>query len=185
VVADAARAAGVPVRLGGDPYTPSDHLRFYRAGTPVLFFHTGRHPDYHRPSDTADKIDADGMARVAAVAIEVIGRLARETPAQYVKLDPPERPRRGPSGTAFFGIVADPRGGGDGLRLADVMPGSAAERAGVREGDVIVRFAGEPVSGFEDIRRLIEAKKPGDTVDVVFLRDGEDRTASTALDARP
>lgn len=183
IVADAARAAGVPVRLAGDPFVPSDQLRFYHAGTPVIFFHTGRHSDYHRPTDTADRIDADGMARVAAVAGGAIERLARGPAAQYVKLSPAKAPAR--SGTAFFGIVADPRSPDDGLRLAEVLPGSAAERAGVREGDVIVRFAGEPVSRFEEIRRLIEGKKPGDTVDVVFLRDGEDRTASTALDARP
>jgi Zn-dependent M28 family amino/carboxypeptidase len=186
VVTDAARAAGVRVKVGGDPYSPSDHLRFYRAGTPVLFFHTGRHADYHRPTDTADRIDAAGMARVAAVAAHAIDRLARGPAAQYVKLDPPSRASRtARSGSAFFGIVADPRGGADGLRLADVLPGSAAERAGVREGDVIVRFAGEPVTGFEDVRRLIEKKKPGDTVDVVFLREGKDRTASAALDVRP
>ena len=186
IVDDAARAAGVRVKLGGDPFSPSDHLRFYRAGTPVAFFHTGRHSDYHRPTDTADRIDANGMARVAAVAADVVERLARGPAVPYVKLSPPERPARtARGGAAFFGIVADPRSPGDGLRLADVMPGSAAERAGVREGDVIVRFAGEAVSGFEDIRRLIAAKKPGDTVDVVFLRNGEDRTASTALDARP
>ena len=186
IVTDAARGAGVSVKLGGDPFSPSDHLRFYRAGTPILFFHTGRHSDYHRPSDTADKIDADGMVRVASVAADVIARLAHGPATQYVKLTPPERSSRtARSGAAFFGIVADPRNSGDGLRLAEVMPGSAAERAGVREGDVIVRFAGQPVSGFEDIRRLIETKRPGDTVDVVFLRNGEDWTASTALDTRP
>jgi hypothetical protein len=186
VVVDAASHTGVSVTLGGTPFSPSDHLRFYRAGTPVLFFHTGRHSDYHRPSDTADRIDADGMARVATVAGDVIARLALAPAAQYVRLTPPSRPSRtARPGAAFFGIVADPRGSGDGLRLADVMPGSAADRAGVREGDVIVRFAGEPVTGFEDIRRLIDRKRPGETVDVVFLRNGEDRTASTALDARP
>src|SRR2546428_653565 len=58
---DAARAAGVNADLRGTPFSPSDHTRFYTAGTPVLFFHTGGHEDYHRPSDTADKLNVDGF----------------------------------------------------------------------------------------------------------------------------
>jgi peptidase M28-like protein/PDZ domain-containing protein/PA domain-containing protein len=191
VVADAAHATGVRVRERGEPFSPSDHLQFYRAGMPILFFHTGSHADYHKPTDTADRIDADGMARVAAVATDVLARLASGPVASYVKLTPPARergraPRSTPSGSgAFLGIIADPHGSADGVRLSDVVPGSAADRAGVRGGDVIVRIGGEPVNGFDELRKLIETKKPGDTVDVVYLRDGEDRRTSTALDARP
>ncbi|MBI2206038.1 MAG: M28 family peptidase [Candidatus Rokubacteria bacterium] len=187
LVNDAARAAGVAVKTRGAPFAPSDHLRFYRAGTPVLFFHTGRHDDYHKPTDTADRIDAAGLARVAAVAAGVVERLAAGGPVTYVKLQAPRaerRERRDRAGGAFLGVVGDATGG-DGARLSEVMPGSAAERAGMRDGDVIVRIAGEPVQGFEDLRRVIGGKKPGDTVELVYLRNGEDRTASTALDARP
>jgi hypothetical protein len=184
IVGDVARAAGVDVRLRGEPFSPSDHVGFYRAGVPVLLFHTGPHDDYHKPTDTADRIDAAGMARVAAVAAGVIERLATEPPATYVKVQPPQRERRDRAGGAFLGIVAD-GAGGDGVRLAEIMPGSAAERAGVRGGDVIFRLAGEPVQRFEDLRRVIAGKKPGDTVELVYLRNGEDRTASAALGARP
>lgn len=186
LVTDAARDAGVPVKTRGGPFAPSDHLRFYRAGTPVLFFHTGRHDDYHQPTDTADRIDAPGMSRVAAVAARVVERLAAETQVLYVKLAAPraERRERGDrAGGAFLGVVGD--ASGEGARLAEVLPGSAAARAGMRDGDVIVRIAGEPVQGFEDLRRVIGRKKPGDTVELVYLRNGADRTASTALDARP
>lgn len=184
LVNDAARAAGVNVKTRGEPFAPSDHLRFYRAGTPVLFFHTGRHDDYHKPTDTADRIDAAGMARVAAVAAGVVERLAAGGPVSYVKLRAPRADRRDRASGAFLGVVGDATGG-DGARLSEVMPGSAAERAGMRDGDVIVRVAGEPVQGFEDLRRVIGGKKPGDTIELVYLRNGEDRTASAALDARP
>jgi S1-C subfamily serine protease len=164
-------------------------MSFYRAGTPVLFFHTGTHADYHKPTDTADRIDADGLARVAAMATVVVERLAAGPAPSYVKLTPPARRERASrtarTGGAFLGVAAGGHGAGDGVHLREVVPGSAAERAGVRRGDVLVRVGGELVNGFEDVRRLLESKKPGDTVELVYLRDGEDRTASTALDARP
>ncbi|MGH7393468.1 MAG: M28 family peptidase, partial [Candidatus Rokuibacteriota bacterium] len=76
LVADAARAEGLALDARGAPHAPSDHMRFYETGTPVLFFYTGAHADYHRPTDTADRINAVGMARIAAMASRVVARLA-------------------------------------------------------------------------------------------------------------
>jgi hypothetical protein len=183
IVAEAARAEGVRADVRGGPHSPSDHVRFYRAGTPVLSVHTGRHEDYHRPTDTADRINPDGMARVAAVVRRVIEALAAGPRPGYVTVPPPRGDQR--AGSVFFGIVAGPHLPGDGLRLADVVPQSAAERAGLAEGDVIVRFAGRPVDGFEDLRGALADRKPGETVEVVYLRDGEDRTVTATLGAHP
>jgi hypothetical protein len=185
-VREAAAAASVGVELKPSPFSASDHTRFYGAGTPVLFFHTGSHDDYHQPTDTADKIDGAGMARVAAVAIRVVQTLAPRTRPVYAKLSPPARERRGPpSGSVFFGISADGRTGFDGLRLAGVVPGSAAARAGLRDGDVLVRFADVAVNSFEDLRAALRSRRPGDTVNVVYLRNGSDHATSAILDARP
>src|SRR4029450_10765279 len=76
VVTDAAAAQSTSVTLRDAPFGPSDHSRFYDAGAPVLFFHTGSHADYHRPGDTADKLDATGMARVALLGAHIAERLA-------------------------------------------------------------------------------------------------------------
>jgi hypothetical protein len=189
MVNEAAAATGLRITARSDPHSPSDHISFYRAGIPALFFHTETHADYHKPTDTANRIDTDGLARVAAMAAAVVERLAAGPAPSYVKLTPPARrqrasPSASPNG-AFLGISADAQGPGDGVHLREVIPGSAAERAGVRRGDVLVRVGGELVNGFEDVRRLLDSKKPGETVELVYLRDGEDRTASTALDARP
>src|SRR5207248_9185347 len=62
VVGEAARAVGVKAGLRDSPYGASDHEQFYGAGAPVLFFHTGAHPDYHKPTDTAHNLDGAGMA---------------------------------------------------------------------------------------------------------------------------
>src|SRR5262249_12533299 len=171
---------------------PSDLSKFYDAGVPILFFHTGSHDDYHRPTDTADKIDADGMARVAAIAARVIDRLATDSRPVYAKLTPPARRRGGDSGGgAFLGIASAPRSGADGLRLSSVLPGTGAARAGLREGDVLERLAGAHVAGagaaaarLEDLRAVIRARQPGDTVSVLYLRDGEPYMTSATLGTR-
>ena len=184
VLADAARAAGVSIDVRGSPYAPSDHTRFYAAGTPVLFFFTGIHPDYHAPGDTADKINAAGMARAAAVAAGVVERLEWGTRPLYARLPPPasSRTARSSGVPVFFGIGADHRSTWDALRLAQVVSGSAAERAGLRDGDVIVRFDDAPVSSLEDLRTVLRTKRAGDTVEVVYLRDGRETTTSATLE---
>jgi hypothetical protein len=184
LVSDA--AAGVPgvvADIRGTPYSASDHSRFYSAGTPVLFFHTGEHPDYHRPSDTAEKIKADGMARVAAVGARVVELLDGGGRPVFARVSPPPRRGRGGSpGGPLLGVGGDGRTPGDGVRLAHVIPGSAAERAGLRDGDVLVRVGGEPVNTFEELRNAIRARQPGDVVRLVYLRDGRDHVTSATLE---
>jgi hypothetical protein len=180
--ADAARAVGVHPELRGGPFSPSDHSRFYAAGTPVLFFHTGSHPDYHRPSDTADKLNLDGMARVAALGASVVTALDDGARPVYAKLSPPVRKRGGGTETGAFLGVGGGAQGGDGARLAHVVPGSAAERAGLRDGDVLVTIDDVAVDGFEALRRAIRARRPGDTVRLVYLRDGRDHETSATLE---
>jgi aminopeptidase YwaD len=183
LVGDVARNAGVAVDVHGSPHGASDHSRFYDAGVPVLFFTTGVHADYHKPTDTADRIDAAGMARVAVVATRVIERLASEPRPVYVKLAPPRR-QSSVGGGAFFGVVAVPRGGPDGLRLTTVLSGTAAANAGLRDGDVIVRFADTVVDDIEQLKTLIATRRPGDVVSVLYMRGGEAHTTSATLGSR-
>ena len=184
IVGDAAQKEGITLEIEGSPHGPSDHSRFYEAGLPVLFFYTSGHGDYHRPTDTADRIDAAGMARVAAVGMRVIERLASDSRPVYAKVPRPVRRQNGAPGGALLGILALPRPGADGLRLSSVMPGTAAEQAGLREGDVIVRFAGIAVDGLEDLRNLVRDRRPGDTVSVLYLRNGEAHATSATLGPR-
>jgi aminopeptidase YwaD len=189
---EAAQKEGVTAELLGNPHGPSDHSRFYDAGVPVLFFYTGGHGDYHRPTDTADKINAAGMARLAALAVRIVEQLASDgAPPVYAQVPRPAgrrttsgaTPGAAPGG-AFLGVAAPPRSGSDGLRLASVVPGTAAEQAGLREGDVIVRIAGTLIDGLEDVRTLLRERRPGDTVGVLYLRDGEAHATMATLGAR-
>ncbi len=180
LVTNAARELPLSIQLRGDPWSASDHSSFYRAGRPVLFFFTGLHADYHRPSDTWEKINAEGLASVTALAARVVSAVAagRTTP-QYVKVDPP-RPRR-----VLFGIVPDfEEPEPPGVRVAGVQPGSPAERCGVQPGDLIVRFAGVDVKTLEDLHAVLRGRRAGDRVHVVLQRDGQTRSVETTLAER-
>ena len=185
----AAARGGVTLDVRGGSFGGSDHSRFYEAGVPVLFFTDGGHSDYHRATDTADRIDPAGMARIAAVALHTIERLAGDARPSYVRVAPPApspSSRGGGSGDTFLGVTVDARVvAGDGLKLSGTLPGSAAARAGLRSGDVLIRFAGVVVESFEALRREVQAKKPGEVVEILYLRDDETREAPATLGARP
>ncbi len=189
-IEEAARALPAPrlaLDVQNNPHGPSDHASFYAAGVPVLFFHTGSHADYHEPSDTAEKIDADGLARISALALGVAEHLAGAPRPAYVQLSPPAprgRPAAPAAGRAFLGVTASGRGG-DGVRVGSVLPGTAADRAGLRGGDVLVRVSDAAVESFADLRRAIGERRPGDLVRLVYLRDGRDHTAQATLGVQP
>ena len=181
MVSAAAATEALAVTLRGSPYGPSDHARFYRAGVPVLFFHTGTHEDYHRPTDTPDKLEITGMARIAAVGAQIIERLGATARPVFAAVPPPTRGDRGTR--AFLGVQGD--GEADGARLTSVVAGGAAERAGLREGDVLIRLAGASLMSFDDLRAALRDKRVGERVDVVFVRDGEQRSVTATLGAAP
>ena len=117
----------------------------------------------------------------------VVDGLASEARPVYAQVTRPARRQNqgsGASGGALLGVVAVPRPGNDGLKLSSVMSGTGAERAGLREGDVIVRFAGTAVDGLEELRTLIRERKAGDTVPVLYLRNGEAHSTSATLGPR-
>jgi membrane-associated protease RseP (regulator of RpoE activity) len=189
LVEAAGRDAGLDLELRGGGAGPSDHARFHAADVPVLFFHSGGHADYHEPSDTAEKIDAAGMEKIARLGALVATRIG-EGPRPVFAKGPTPAPRASRrawqgAGGAFLGIAADVRAGGDGVRLGSIVPGSAAERAGLRAGDVLVRLADTALHGFPDLREQLGRRRPGETIQVVYLREGLDHATSVTLGAPP
>ncbi len=183
---DAARGLGLTLELRGDPFSPSDHTAFYTAGTPVLFLFTGAHGDYHRPSDTWEKLNPQGIETVSVFAARVVSAVAAESVAPaHVKLEAaPSGQRRGGYGP-FFGIVPDfGEAGQPGAKISGVRPGSPADKAGVRAGDVIVGFAGVTVKTLDDLTFALRAKRPGDRVEVVVVRDGREHRTEAVLEER-
>jgi aminopeptidase YwaD len=182
-----AQAGGLALRLRGDPFGPSDHASFYAAGRPVLFLFTGAHADYHRPGDTADRIDAAGLTEVTAFAARVVDAVAAAaTPPVYVKVvAPPGSTGRAAGYGPFFGVVPEfGEAERPGVRVGGVRAGSPAERAGVRQGDVIVAFGGLTVRTLEDFTFALRARRPGDRVEVSVVREGAERRVEAVLEER-
>ena len=172
-------AARVQCGIAGDGgYGPSDQMSFFVAGAPVLHFFTGSHTDYHKPSDVPSKINAAGTAQIADLVARLGATLAvRERPLTYVG-DAAGAPPRGDlrSFNASLGTIPDyagPGPGKTGVLLSGVRPGGAAEKAGMRRGDIVVRLGPHDVRSVEDLMYVLNESKPGETVKAVVLRDGK------------
>jgi hypothetical protein len=175
---DAPEIARVPDGIG-----PSDHASFYVARIPVLFFFTGAHDDYHRPSDDIESIDAAGEARVLDLAAAAIAAVADAgQPAGFSKA--PVTERRAAAFRVALGIVPDYGFGGAGVRLAAVRPGGPAERAGLLADDVLTELAGRAVAdvyAYTEVLGELEADAP---VEAVVTRGNETIRLSVVPESR-
>jgi peptidase M28-like protein/PDZ domain-containing protein/PA domain-containing protein len=188
LVTDAARGLPLSPELRGDPYSPSDHTSFYAVDRPVLFLFTGAHADYHRPGDTWEKIDAEGLRTVTELAARVIATAAvLPTAPEHVKLTAPASGGRAAGGGygPYFGAIPDfGESGQGGVKLTGVRAGSPAEKAGIRAGDVLVEFGGVKVKTLDDMAFALRRKRAGEDVDVVIVRDGRVERLRATLEER-
>jgi S1-C subfamily serine protease len=155
----------------------------------VLFFFSGLHGDYHKPSDTWDKISGAASAEVVDLVADVAtGLLNAPARPQFVKVQPPAR-GGSPGGSGggygpYFGSIPDFAPVEKGVKFSDVRAGSPADKAGLKGGDILVGFAGKPVNNLYDFTFALRNSKVGDVVNVKFLRDGQEMTADVKLEAR-
>ena len=189
------KSQGLKVRrvagTGGE-FSASDHYSFYTKNVPVLFAFTGNHPQYHKPGDDIELINANGMARIADVGELVLLDLARrpDRPA-FAKLvnQKPAGPSPGATRTGSGAYLGTRPAYGEsdtpGVKLDGVSEGSPAEKAGLKGGDIIIKFAGKDVKNIEDYMEAIGTKKPGDMAEVVVKRDGKEQTIGVTLGIRP
>lgn len=191
IVERRAKEADLPFLPDPSAQGPSDHASFYGGGVPSLFFFTGVHDDYHQPGDDTDKINAEGAVRVVklvyAIAMDVINGTAAPQYAQVTERANIFRGAdRGPGGGVTMGVMPDMEDESDapGWRIAAVMPGGGAAKAGMKGGDRIVRVDGLTVSDLSEYRKATRGKKPGDTIDVTVLRGKEELTLSVELGGR-
>jgi hypothetical protein len=161
--------------LQTDPHLPTDSSAFNQAGVPTLSFFTGSHEDYHRPSDTATKIDVAGVDRIAAFAAGIVSELAAERePPAFVRVAPTNQGRGAREGLRVFtGTIPDYATQVDGLLLGGVVAGGPAEQAGLQKGDVIVELAGQRIANIYDYTYALDVMKPDVAVPVVYVRNGQ------------
>lgn len=185
LVREAAAGLDLSIQEKSDGMGPSDHQSFYSKDVPVLFLFTGLHEDYHKPSDDPSRVNAEGARTVARFAQRLAHALAMaETRPPFSKTREVAAAPAGDMGAhrkASLGTVPDYAESEEGVLLADVRPGSPAEKAGLRRGDVIVRFEGKVVKNVYDYTYALSARKPGDVVEIVVLREGKEVAVSATL----
>jgi aminopeptidase YwaD len=191
-------AAKSPLKIDyseGPESSGSDHTSFISGQVPSLFFFSGLHSDYHKPSDTWDKIDAADAAQLLAMVSEVADALRDEQGRpQFVKAAPNPHgdssvgPVTGSAGGGYgpwFGSIPDFGEGTKGVKFADISAGSPAAKAGFKAGDVMVEFDGKKIDNLYDFTYALRARQPGDKVQVKVLRDGKTIEETVLLMKRP
>ena len=168
-------AAGFDLAVQEDPYQPTDVATFNGAGIPSLSFFTGTHADYHKPSDTPDKIDYQDLDRVVDFAAAIVKRI-EDTPQapSFAKVDQQLQQGAGRAGVRVFtGTIPDYSSDVKGLLLGGVVGGGPAEQAGLRKGDVIVEIAGQTIANIYDYTYALDILKIGEPAKVIYIRDGK------------
>jgi Zn-dependent M28 family amino/carboxypeptidase len=178
-------AAGFNLNLQPDPYQPTDVATFNQASVPSLNFTTGAHLDYHKPSDTADKINYEDLDRIAQFATTIAARLMESDQApQFVKVEQSSQTVNRTGVRVFTGTVPDYAADAKGLLLGGVIGGGPAEQAGLQKGDVIVEIAGQTIANIYDYTYALELLKIGEPVKVVYMRGTERRETTLTPAAR-
>jgi Peptidase family M28/PDZ domain/PA domain len=167
-------------------YSASDHTSFVTKRIPVLFFFSGLHSDYHKPSDTWDKINSQGAARLVDVVGDTGLQLASAPDRPTFIAVVEDKPLAGASGGygPYFGSIPDFGQVENGVKFSDVKPASPAAKAGLKAGDILVQFGDKPIKNLYDFTDALRRSKVGDVVDVTVMRDGKTVQASVKLEQR-
>jgi aminopeptidase YwaD len=171
-------------------YSASDHTSFVTKKIPVLFFFSGLHSDYHKPSDTWDKINAPSAAQlldfIDDIALKIDSAPERTAFVTVVEDQAAEHSSSGGGGGygPYFGSIPDFGQEVNGVKFSDVRPGSPAAKAGFKPDDVLVQFGDMPIKNLFDFTDALRRSKVGDVVEVKVLRDGKPITASVKLEQR-
>jgi membrane-associated protease RseP (regulator of RpoE activity) len=169
-------------------YGSSDHTSFTTKGVPVLFFFSGLHADYHKPSDTADKINSTDAAKLLDYIADLVGHLENDPRPQFQRVAEPAAPTGSSGGGSgygpAFGSIPDFNEPPKGVRFADVRDGTPAAKAGLKPGDILIQFDGKDIANLYDFTYALRAHKPGDLVLVKVLRGDKTIEAKVLLTER-
>ena len=167
---DESRPRPLTLTLNEDGYGPSDHSSFYAKQVPVLFFWTGTHEDYHKPSDTADKINYADEARILSFVAEIINSVDESGRRPTYTVARSEQAGRSMSFRVYLGTIPNYSDSTTGLVLDGVREGSPAAKAGLKAGDRIIRMAGHDVHNVHDYTYALGEMKAGQEYEVEVVR---------------
>ncbi len=167
-------------------FGPSDHSSFYAKKIPVLHLFTGTHSDYHRPSDDSPKLNIEGMQRIAALLVNIVHATdASDSRPAYAEIKKVEVIGiGGDSDRPYLGSIPDFAANEEGLAITGVSPGSPADKAGMKGGDIIIKLGDSKITGIEDLQSSLFKYKIGETIKVIVKRDGKEVTLEVTLAKR-
>jgi len=172
------------MRYKPDGVGPSDHSSFYKKNIPVLFYFTGLHKDYHKASDTRDKINYQGEADVLAMVKANINILQSRKERVPFSLVPVDTTKKVSSFSVYVGGTPDYGYDVVGLKISDIAPNSPAEKAGLKAEDIVIKFGAVEIKNIYDYTGQMSKYKPGDVVDFVVKRAGKDIIVPVTLGTR-
>jgi len=168
----------------GNGWGASDHAEFYARRMPVIHFFTGIHMDYHKATDDWQKIDANGEAAVTAYIADVTWKFATRPQPLTLVFAPPPAPIAGAGGDRpYLGTLPDMSSTPGGVRISGTGPGSPAEKAGLKAGDILIRIGEREIKSLEDMQAALLGHKPGDVVEIA-VRRGDSTVAVQATLSR-
>jgi hypothetical protein len=170
--------------LNQDGYGPSDHSSFYSKQVPVLFFWTGTHGDYHKPSDTADKINYEGEARIISFVANLVRDIDKSDKRPTYTVAKSESQGRSTGFRVYLGTIPNYADSNDGLKLDGVRDDSPAAKAGLKAGDKIVKMAGHDVKNVYDYTYALGEMKAGQEYEVELMREGQRMSLKITPEAR-
>jgi S1-C subfamily serine protease len=152
----------------------------------VLFFFTGVHDDYHKPSDTADRVNVVSEQAIVTLVQDITTKLAsQDSRIDFTKAKVEgERRQMNSSFRVYVGSVPDYAEQAEGVKLSGTRPGSPAEKAGIKSGDIIIGLAGKTIKSVYDYTYVLQELQPDKTVEVIVLRDGQKVTLQLTPTAR-
>ncbi|HPI36966.1 MAG TPA: M28 family peptidase [Ignavibacteriaceae bacterium] len=176
--------SGFKLTFNDEGFGPSDHSSFYGKNIPVLFFFTGVHSDYHRPTDDVEFINSDGQKDVVRFIYQLAKNVATsESKPNYISV-----PRKEMESTrawrVYVGTVPDFASTSDGFKISGVNDGSPAASGGMKAGDIINSFAGKAINNIYDYVYALQDCSPGDEVDVIVTRNGKKLSLKVKLGMR-
>jgi aminopeptidase YwaD len=173
VIKKANEGLDLSIKTTADGFGGSDQTAFVNAGVPVMFFFTGSHSDYHKPSDSADKLNVNDQATITALVFKAAAQVinAPERP-KFVKLEAPKM--SGGIGGVGLGTLPDYAFEGKGLRLSGVRAASAADKAGLKMGDIITKLADRKIENIYDYMNALRQCVAGVETGVTINRDGKE-----------
>lgn len=157
-----------------DSFGAGDHLPFYKHSVPFLFFFTGAHTDYHRPSDTADKLNVEGISKIADFTTQLALLLSQTTEQiEFTAVSETAIRKRNNQFNVYVGVIPDFKNTAQGFTLLGASENSPAEKAGIQSGDVMVAMNDQPIQTIQDYMTILDLHRPGDEVEITLLRNQE------------